>query len=305
MGSEKVGQQSVAPSRTDMDIIQTASVTALMRALLADETGILNNPDYLAKYFINDQWRPFLNDPAVSRQALETRVPGTLYYLLLRTKYFDRSLKDWILRNPDSQVVFLGTGFDTRSIRFAKELKDARVYEVDLKAMLDYKKDVINRNGLETTASNKIYVPINFHIENILEKLIENGFDTSKKSYFLWEGVTFFLEEGTVKKFLKNLADSLKASTTVAFDYVFKDYVEGNLEYYGAKEIHRELMQLGEPHIFGVNFRDMDSFAINLGYLCRNNLTALMLESQYLAGSNGMSETRPNSFSAMTEICKE
>ena len=98
-------------------------------------------------------------------------MPGTLYYLLLRTKYFDRSLKDWISRNPDSQVVFLGTGFDTRSIRFAKELKDARVYEVDLKAMLDYKKDVINRNGLETTTSNKIYVPINFHIENILEKI--------------------------------------------------------------------------------------------------------------------------------------
>lgn len=305
MVSENIQHQKAAPSRTDMDIIQTASVTALMRALFAEEAGILNNPDFLAKYFVNDQWRPFLNDPKTSREVLETRVPGTLYYLLLRTKYFDRSLKDWISRYPNSQIVFLGTGFDSRSIRFANELKEAYVYEVDLKAMLDYKMDVISKNQLEDNPSNKVYVPINFHTESILEKLIERGFETSRNTYFLWEGVTFFLEEKTVRKFLKNLADNVKASTTVAFDYVFKDYVEGNLEYYGAKEIYRELRELGEPHIFGVNYSDMDSFAYDLGYTLRNNLTALMLESQYLAGKNGMSATRSNSFSAITEICKE
>ena len=305
MGSEKVDRQATAPSRTDMDIIQTASVTALMRALLANETGVLNNPDFLAKYFINDQWRPFLNDPKTSREVLEARVPGALYYLLLRTKYFDGSFQDWISRNPDSQVVFLGTGFDTRSIRFANELKDAWIYEVDLKAMLDYKKDVISRNKLEEKPRNKIYVPINFHTENILEKLIQSGFETSKSTYFLWEGVTFFLEERTIKQFLKTLADNTKASTTVAFDYVFKDYVEGNLEYYGAKETYRELQQLGEPHIFGVNYNGMDNFAHNLGYKPRNNFTASMLESQYLTENNGKSATRPTSFTAMTEICKE
>lgn len=293
------------PNRTNQDIIQSASVTALMRALLAEQKGILKNPDMLAKYFVNETWRPFLADPQQSIAVLDTRAPGTLGYILLRTKYFDNSLLSWLKTTPRSQVVILGTGFDTRSIRFSPQLREATVYEVDLEAMLKYKMEIIDEYGLDHQPADKIYVPVNFHTESILDKLTESGLKVDDPTYFLWEGVTYFLSAQTVRTFLKNLTTTMMGPTKLAFDYVFSDYVAGNLNYYGAKEVQAELEKLGEPHIFGINYDELDRFVQELGYQSRNNFTSTMLESLYLDDAQNANGIRPNSFSAMTEIDKQ
>ena len=49
-----------SPKRSDTDIIDSASITALMRALLADADGRRRNPDNLAKYFVRDRWAEYL-----------------------------------------------------------------------------------------------------------------------------------------------------------------------------------------------------------------------------------------------------
>ncbi len=290
-----------APERTDADIIQSASVTALFRALLSEERAFKKNPDYLAKYFVNDNWIEFLKNPEASRKALEERLPGGIYYHLVRTKYFDQSLLKWLIKHPASQIVFLGTGFDTRTIRFEKELNSAKIFEVDLKAMLDYKKTVIKKNSLEKNPLNKTYVPINFHKENILEKLKNSGLNIKIPTYFLIEGVTFFLEKSTVENIFNDLFQEMKVPILIAFDYVFEDYINGDYSYHGATQMNNELSQIGEPHIFGIDYENIDTFVENMGYSSQNNFTALMLESLYLTTKRGDSVGRPHSFFGLTE----
>lgn len=295
-------QQKATPNRTDTDIIQSASVTALFRAVLADEVGLKKNPDYLAKYFVNENWSNYLSDPKQSSIALEERLPGCTYYLLIRTKYFDQSLLDWLETNPDSQIVMLGTGFDTRSLRFAEKMRGAKTYEIDLKAMLNYKKNIIEKFSLENEKTNKSYVPIDFHKENIFEKLSDHGFDFSKPTYFLMEGVTYFLEKQTVETLLSEISDKMKAHASFTFDYAMEDYINGELSYHGAKEINFELEQIGEPHLFGVDFENFENFVTNKKYKVINNFTAQMLEALYLTEKNGDSVGRPHTFYSLATI---
>ena len=290
------------PKRKTTDIIQSASVTALFRALMAEESGLGKNPDFLAKYFINNVWKEFLNDIDKSRIELENRLPGGIYYHLIRTIYFDKSLTNWLNSYPKSQVVFLGTGFDTRSMRLAGLLKEAKIYEVDLGAMLDYKKSVIKTHSLEKSSDNKTYVSIDFHTERTIDKLRSAGFDTEQPTYYLIEGLSFFLEEKTIVNMFRDLVSDSEGITRVSFDYVFKDYIDGELSYYGAAEMNRELSLIKEPHLFGLDFNMVESFFNDLNLKTLNNYTSLMLEALYLTNNNGDSIGRPHTFFGLTEV---
>ena len=70
--------KKLAPKRTESDFIQSASVTAMMRALLSEKNEF-QNPDYLAKYFVSHPWSEFLKDREIYRKL---RRKSTRLYLL-------------------------------------------------------------------------------------------------------------------------------------------------------------------------------------------------------------------------------
>jgi len=61
---------------------------------------------------------------------LQKKVPGTYEYLLARTKYFDDIFKKGLDENI-SQMIILGAGYDTRSLRFKNLIQDTRIFELD------------------------------------------------------------------------------------------------------------------------------------------------------------------------------
>jgi len=271
-----------APKRQQSDFIQSASVTAMMRALLAEENDFSKNPDYLAKHFVSEPWRQYLDKPIESKSVLQKRVPGGIYYHLVRTKKMDDAFVSWAKKYDECQIVILGAGLDSRGLRFAQEYPNAKIYEYDLKGMLDYKIDIINSNeSLAKLNTNINYVPINFHEETLLDSMISNHIDQSKNTLVIWEGVSYFLEEQVVKSTLSDLYKFFESQLRVIFDYAYKDYVDGDLNYYGAKELTYELEQIGEPHIFGVNPDDVPEFLDGLGYAVNNNSSSVSLEREF------------------------
>ena len=294
---------NVTPQRTDTDFIQSASVTSMMRALLNENSGsAYNNPDYLAKHFVSEPWQVFLKSPHLSLESIETRLPGGVYYLLIRTKYFDWSLQNWIQRFPKSQIVSLGAGFDTRSIRFNQTDNELAFFDVDLKAMLDYKQSVIQKESL-VEKNNIHYAATNFQTDDVFENLKLKGFDESLPTYFFCEGVSFFLEESSFNAILKGLSTLKFPHNILAFDYAFKDYIDGDLDYYGARETHEELKHIGEPHVFGINFEDIDTYFKGKGFRALNNYNSHMLDLLYLGDKYGNKPTvKSTSFFGITEI---
>lgn len=294
------------PIRTDNDMIGSASVTALMRYLLSKEEGLAKNPDSFGKFFIGGKWKSYLDNPKLSREELHKKLPGCIYYHLIRTKTFDNSLLKWIGKEKNSQVIILGTGFDSRAIRFEKLLKEnnIQVYEIDLKAMLDYKKEIIN-NEIKANIDHVTFVACNFQKDNVIEKLSESGFDFKRPTLILWEGVTYFLTKENIEYYLKLFKDNVHNKLQITLDYAFRDYIDGDLNFYGAKELYDILIELGEPHLFGLNYDESEDFFEKRGYATKSNYTAFMLEALYLKDNYGNTVGKPHAFNAIAEIIKK
>ncbi len=68
-------------------------------------------------------------------------------------------------------------------------------------------------------------MPADFLKEDWLEKLVHAGFDPNKPSFFLWEGVTMYLDREAVISTLRKIAGVARGSV-VAFDYFHADLIE-------------------------------------------------------------------------------
>lgn len=187
-----------------------------------------------------------------------------------------------VIEKSDWDFILLGAGLDSRSIRFHQNLSNFDIYELDLYSMLEYKQNIIKKNNFLCKSH---FVPINFGVDNILDIFKKNNIKSNQPTFILWEGVTYFLEENTVKEILADFNSFFEEELTITFDYAYKDYIDGNLNFFGAKELNRELQNIGEPHIFGINPNDVNSFVNNLNYVIYEHFTANDLENKFLNNS--------------------
>ncbi len=164
-----------------------------------------------------------------------------------RTEFFDKLMEKYI--DSMDQVVFMGAGFDTRAFKYCKE-KNIKVFELDKENTQNCKIEALRKAGIEHDWIT--FIPIDFNQESWVDKLIDNGFDTSKKTFFLWEGVTLYLEEESVKQTLKAAAKSSGKDSIIIFDFYSKAFITGEgsfiMKYYGKKA----LKMTGENLKFGI-----------------------------------------------------
>ena len=158
----------------------------------------------------------------------------------------------------------------------------------DLQTMIEYKKKVIKNTFDINQQPLTQYIAINFHEESLIDSFHPVGILRNKATLILWEGVTYFLEEKTTTEILSSLSKFFEAELQIVFDYAYADYINGNLSYYGAKELARELQAIGEPHLFGVDPVEIEDFAKKLNYTVRNNYPAKALEKKYLHADGGL-----------------
>lgn len=290
-------------NKTHEDIIESASVTSLMRYLLSGENEKIKNPDIYGKYFVNGKWKQYIDNIEKSKQEMQKKLPGCLYYHLIRTFKFDDSLLEWLTKHENSQIIILGAGFDSRAIRFSSILNksNSKLYEVDLKAMLDFKKEKMEEYSL-TPNKEYYHIPCNFNELNWIRYFSENNINPKIPTLVLWEGVTYFLPEDLIISTLTALKNYFSAELQITLDYAYRDYINGNLNFYGAKELYNVLEEIGEPHFFGLNYNESEMFFKKLGYVTKENLSAMMLESKYLRDNYGNSVGLPHVFNAMIDI---
>ena len=93
------------------------------------------------------------------------------------------------------------------------------------------------------------FVSADFETEDWLEKLVGAGFDPGKPSFFLWEGVTMYLDREAVEGTLRKIAGTAPGSI-VAFDYYVADVIEARSFY--MRYARAILSATGEPLKFGI-----------------------------------------------------
>ena len=179
--------------------------------------------------------------PGVYRYPYAGR-PSVPYESSARTAFFDAALAHHL--GDIEQFVLLGAGWDTRAYRMPQAI---HCFEVDTPKTQQTKREMLKKVGLDTTRVT--FVPADFLKENCLEKLVHAGFDPCKPSFFLWEGVTMYLDREAVENTLRIIAGTASGSV-VAFDYFNADLIES--QSFSMRYTRAVLSATGEPLTFGL-----------------------------------------------------
>lgn len=185
-------------------------------------------------------------------------------YIPLRTRLIDDYL-DASLRDGLEQLVILGAGYDSRAYRF-DELKNCkRVFEVDLEENLTRKMFRIEK-VLGALPQRVTYVPIDFEKDALFDILSAQGYDEDLSTLFIWEGVTYYLEAGTVRRTLASVVDRSMPGSSIIFDYAPSEVVNGMSQQPLAKDMIEAGEQLGEPIRFGIRPDSIGDFLTQVGF---------------------------------------
>lgn len=136
-----------------------------------------------------------LEHPRAGALALRAapRARRMVLWMQVRTRFLDDELLGFV-RGGGRQVLLLGAGFDCRAARFARELDESRVFEVDHPATQAKKRRVLAE--ADAPSARVDYVAWDFERRPVAElpaRLAELGHDATTPTLTIWEGVTMYL----------------------------------------------------------------------------------------------------------------
>jgi len=168
--------------------------------------------------------------------------PSTLMTALNhRTEFFDKALLDHL--DSVKQVVILGAGWDTRAYNLPPGA-EVRVFEVDTAEMQPIKRKALQNAGIDTT--HVTFATADFNKEPWLETLKQHDFDPGLPTFFLWEGIIYYLETEAVHATLNAINSQCAGGSAIAFDYYSSEFIMRDLAK-TTRVIYGEPLQFGIP----------------------------------------------------------
>ena len=182
---------------------------------------------------------------------------GLLNFLIARTLYIDRMIRSTITRVE--QVVVLGAGYDMRCYGELKR-EGLSCFEVDQPTVQQHKRANLERTGIDT--SHVTFVEVDFRQEEVFSKLCASGYDTGKRTLFLWEGVTLYLSEDDVRKMLRGIRAHAPSGSMLVADFYDLEKMLARMRQ--RKEVVNKAMKYtGEELGFSLSFGDDCDQALN------------------------------------------
>lgn len=271
-----------------------ASKTALMAAIhrflaTKEEHSEFKGQDHLATIFLPGKVKFFLSFKFIResvKKKMRRLVPGTYEYVTARTKFFDEQFMLSVGQDCP-QIVVLGAGYDSRAMRYQSSIENTKIFELDEASIQEQKKKLLQKAAIDLPDGLN-FVPIDFNIDDIGGALKTAGFDFSKKTMFLWEGVSMYLEEKAVSDMLKIVAEKTGPGSRIVFDYFDKAILNGNSDAYGAKEITAEVKKSSEPFRFGIDPDVVGQFLEKHKLMLKEHYSPKDLEDKYITNEKNL-----------------
>jgi methyltransferase (TIGR00027 family) len=171
--------------------------------------------------------------------------------VLARTLYFDRIIERVV--GEVEQFVLLGAGFDTRPYGTLKS-QGVAFFELDQTTTQTLKIEGLLAAGIDT--SHVTFVEVDFSRESVFQKLSMSGYDPSKKTLFLWEGVTLYLNEVDVRKTLQDIRGHAAPGSVVVADFYGERIIRVGSGSVGRKTLEYTNEGFGFGLPFATHFED-------------------------------------------------
>lgn len=138
-------------------------------------------------------------------------------YPLVRSYYIERNLlTPWCTRNDESQIVLVGAGLDTRAYRFKPlQINKHIIFEMDFSSVIRYKESILKSEkllcDLERIATDLSNPEWAFH-------LIEHGFLSDIPTFWILEGLVYYMDQEVVVSLLKSAAEMSTPNSQIFVD---------------------------------------------------------------------------------------
>jgi methyltransferase (TIGR00027 family) len=173
-----------------------------------------------------------------------------------RVVTFDKIMEKYV--DQMEQIVLPGAGFDLIALHFTKG-KKVKVFELDQVNTLNVKVETLKKAGIKHDWIT--YIPVDYANESWADKLLEAGFNKTKKTLFLWQSVSLYLEVDIVRETLKDMADLCVDGSVIVQDFYSKAYSLGEYSFI-AKRNMSLIESMGEPAKFGIDMSDDPKAAV-------------------------------------------
>lgn len=207
------------------------------------------------------------------REMDHAGVVGTVLY---RKPWFETQTETALKQEAD-QLVILGAGCDTLSLRLAAKSMFPNTFELDRPEVIEFRNQVLETAPLNLSHVTRI--GLDFQTRFFGDVLMENGYKTDQRSVFVAEGVLEYLSNDAVDAVFKFIRTKATAGSTIVFS--FTESTVGK-EYQG-KDTGKPL--LGESRTWEITPDSLEAFLSSRGFDLLNMLSPEEAEAHWLPKS--------------------
>jgi methyltransferase (TIGR00027 family) len=192
----------------------------------------------------------------IARLIERITIPGILVHYALRKKCIRELLRS-ALDNGVTQVVVLGAGFDPLSSELQREFPDTQSWEIDHPATQRHKVRACSETGVERLH----FVAIDLSTMGLdRDALISSGFDPTKRTFWIAEGLLMYFPADIVSSLMKTLSSLSAAGSQFAFTFMEKQH-HGRIRFDSqTRLVDWWLRTRGEPFLWGSTRSELSEF---------------------------------------------
>ena len=205
----------------------------------------------------------------------EKITPGIWGGILCRKRYINDKLND--MSDQIDGMVNLGAGLDTRVYKL-NLISKLPIWELDQDVIINSKQTRLTKI-FGSFPENVHTIGIDFDHEDVGKVLEKDGYSIDKKIFFIWEAVTQYLEEKSVRIIFDFLSHA-NNSSKIVFTYIRKDFLDGN-NMYGMGEIYKRFVETGTWK-FGMDPESWPQFLEEYGWRIVEDVGGEDLEERYV-----------------------
>ncbi|WP_432045865.1 class I SAM-dependent methyltransferase [Streptomyces asiaticus] len=159
---------------------------------------------------------PGQGDPG--RHVSGRKVPSTVDFNAIRTRYFDDYLLTQVRDGGCSQVVMVAAGMDTRAHRLPWP-RAIELFELDRPGVLEAKGSALGDEPVHRRVTRR---PIGVDLlgPDWMDALVMAGYRPEEPSLWLLEGLLYYLTDDETRRLLSRVADLTAPGSRIAADMV-------------------------------------------------------------------------------------
>lgn len=279
--------------RIESKTSRTAEFTCFARVLsYLEKREQFKCDDNISLVIVNSFIKLLIGIPQIRNRFIRSFPTGMYEYVISRTKYIDSELKK-ALQEGVEQVLIFGAGFDSRGIRFQDISKNAGIFELDVPITQNAKIERYKDKGIKIP-ENLFFIPIDFEKQSLAERLIESGFKKGRKSLFIMEGLTMYLQPESLYKTFSVIREFAGTGSRVVFDHIYASVLRKENLYEGENELYRSVSKNNEGFYFGIEKGSINEFLSGYGFEALSIMDSNALEDMFFKDKQGKLSARVN-----------